>query len=553
MTHQSFCIRNKRFYLLLTVLAAALLLSACAGQEAPVLPKDLSAEPDTSGYLICVEDVPDTVDFQCTTIHYTIALNVFDRLVEMGADENGEMTIVPSLAESYEISDDRLHYTFRLREGITFSNGAALTSSDVGYSLTRLLTHPGSCNQDIAELILGAKQLEEGTADHLQGFQIIDDLCFEITLEEPFEAFLACLTMPGASIMDEDTTKAAGERFGMDPACTIGTGSFIFEEWIPDKGLSLRANPNCWKGEPGCSGLDLRFLSESETVRELFEDGKLDILDLDELGDRAEYFIQGDLYQDYLYQFQQIGITYIALNESKGPLQDVRVRKALQLALNRNTLLAAVHSGRGFIENGIYPHGLYGYNPDLPEIPYDPGTARTLLEEAGLSDGFDLTVSVKASSTQWEMTLMTLAASMWEKIGVHASIKILKEEDFMTLRKSGELECYTATWIADYDDPDNFVTTFFGSRNNTTYRSLCYPDEEIMDRVRKARTIADADRRLQEYQDLEEIIVQEDAAWIPLFSRLRSFVVSERVDNFEAAWNGSVKPLYARVSLKDPQ
>ena len=537
---------------LVAVSALLVCLSSCAPQPgtAPGDEQQAAAETDRTRYLAAVEDEPDTVDFQCTTIYYTIAQNVFNRLVEMENDDQSRMQILPSLAEFWEVSEDGHCYTFRLRKGVTFSNGSPLTSADVEYTFKRLLTHPESCNRDIAYNIVGAAALESGETDELEGFRVIDDMTFSITLEKPFEAFLACLSMPGASILDRETTEAAGAFFGEDPAWTVGTGSFILEEWEAGKGMILTANPNCWAGAPKCDGLDLRFLTEPEAIRMMFERGDLDILDLDEVGNSVEYFIHGDIYQDRLYKVQRIGIHYIALNESVEPLNDVRIRKALQLALKRTTILDAIYSGRGTVENGIYPHGLYGFNPELPEIPYDPEEAKALLEQAGLPEGFELTLSVNASSTGWEKSLLELVASMWKEIGVKATVEILPESEFMRLRKSGKLACYTALWTADYNDPDNFVHTFFGNRENTTFRSLCYDNEEIMKRVRDARTIQDSELRLKEYQDLERIIIQEDAAWIPLFSRLRYYVASEQLGGVKSSWNGSVKNRYCDIYFK---
>ena len=537
---------------LVAVSALLVCLSSCAPQPgtAPGDEQQAAAETDRTRYLAAVEDEPDTVDFQCTTIYYTIAQNVFNRLVEMENDDQSRMQILPSLAEFWEVSEDGRCYTFRLRKGVTFSNGSPLTSADVEYTFKRLLTHPESCNRDIAYNIVGAAALESGETDELEGFRVIDDMTFSITLEKPFEAFLACLSMPGASILDRETTEAAGAFFGEDPAWTVGTGSFILEEWEAGKGMILTANPNCWAGAPKCDGLDLRFLTEPEAIRMMFERGDLDILDLDEVGNSVEYFIHGDIYQDRLYKVQRIGIHYIALNESVEPLNDVRIRKALQLALKRTTILDAIYSGRGTVENGIYPHGLYGFNPELPEIPYDPEEAKALLEQAGLPEGFELTLSVNASSTGWEKSLLELVASMWKEIGVKATVEILPESEFMRLRKSGKLACYTALWTADYNDPDNFVHTFFGNRENTTFRSLCYDNEEIMKRVRDARTIQDSELRLKEYQDLERIIIQEDAAWIPLFSRLRYYVASEQLGGVKSSWNGSVKNRYCDIYFK---
>ncbi len=519
-------------------------------EPAHKLQEETTSGPDVSHFLVAVEDEPDTVDFQCTSIHYTIAQNVFNRLVEMENDENGDMEILPSLAESWEISEDGREYTFHLCKDVTFSNSSPLTASDVKYTFERLLTHPDACNQDIVDIINGAAALEAGETDTLEGFKVISDLDFVITLEEPFEAFLACLTMPGASILDEETTRDAGDLFGRTPEWTIGTGSFILWKWNPGEGMLLTANPKCWMGPPRCEGLDLRFVTDAGEIRRMFENGEIDVLDLDETGNAAEFFIHGSKYKDRLFKVQRIGIAYIAINESIAPLDDVRVRKAMQLALNRPALLAAVYGENGSVENGIFPHGLYGYNPDLPEIPYDPPKAASLLAEAGYPNGFALTVSINSSSTRWELSVMRLAASMWKDVGIRATIDVVDESDFMSRRKNGELACYTAQWMADFNDPDNFIYTFFGNEHNTTFRSLCYPKENVMQRIQKARTISDRDMRINEYQELERVIVQDDAAWIPLYSRQRYYVTSERLEGIQASWNGSVKNKYREMSIK---
>ena len=123
------------------------------------------------------------------------------------------------------------------------------------------------------------------------------------------------------------------------------------------------------------------------------------------------------------------------------------------------------------------------------------------------------------------------------------------EDEFMILRKGGKLACYTARWMADFNDPGNFIYTFFGDREKTVFRSLCYPKEEIMERVRHARTFADAEARLAEYRELERVIVQEDAARIPLYSRQRVYVTSERLEGIRASWNGSVKNRYRDMAI----
>ena len=542
MTHTTFSISS--------LLAMTVFLSGCSAQNVLSDAVEESEETDTSGYLIVIEDDPDTLDFQCTSLYYTIAQNGFNRLVETEIGPDGTAEIVPSLAESWSVSDDGLSYAFHLREGVTFSNGSPLTSQDVCYSFTRLLTHPNSCNRDIVEVILGADELIRGEADTLEGFEIQNDLDFVITLKQPYMTFLAGLSMPGASIMDEETTAAAGDRFGLDPETMVGTGSFIITDWIPGERILMKANENCWMDPPACDGLDLLLVTDDVEIQNLFENGRLDILDLNDLKDTAEFYMHGDIYQNRLHEVQQVGITYIALNQTSGVLQDVRVRKALQLALNRRVLLDAAYAGRGQIENGIFPKGLIGHNDALEEIPYDPEAARQLLNEAGYPNGFDLTISARSSSTPVDVSLVRLAITMWEEIGVRAKVNIIDESEFMRLRKSGQLDCYAATWIADYDDPDNFIYTFYGSPENTRFRSLNYTNEEVINRVRDARFILNHEERMKEYQELEKIIVQDEASWIPLFSRRRYYVSSERLNGFTVSWNGSVKNNYRRMSIE---
>ena len=507
-------------------------------------------EPSSSRYLNFVDDEPNTMDPQCTSEYYTIPLNVFDRLVEVEA-EGEESSLVPSLADSWEISGDGLVYTFHLHPEVKFSNGNPLTSEDVQFTLERLLTNPNSQNQDLAMSIKGAAALRSGQADTLEGFRIVDDLTFEITLESPFAPFLAALSTPGASILDQESTLKAGEKFGRTPEDTIGTGGFIPEAWIKGERILLKANPNCWSGAPSSAGLNMSFLGDTISQRTMFDEGRLDILDLEQLGPEAEYFIHGDIYRRNLFRGPRVGITYIALNESVEPLNDVRVRKALQLALDRETLMKAMTGGRGNVENGIFPYGLLGHNSELEPIPFAVSEAQELLSEAGYEDGFDLDFYCTESSYEKDRDLYEIIAFMWGEAGVRTQIVPLDSNMFMTLRKQGALTCYTSTWSADYDDPDNFIYTFFGTEENSLSRSLCYDNPEIMERVHQARSIVDEEERIREYQELEKIIIQEDAAWIPLYSSLHLVVVNERVEGFKLLWNGWSSNNYEQVAVSD--
>ena len=534
-----------------TAIVTALCLACCLVLPGCDQKAEKKAEPgkDLSGYLSFLDSEPVLADPQRISEKYTVVLNVFDRLVEE-KEVDGHNRLVPSLADSWEISPDGLVYVFRLHPGVTFSNGSALTSEDVGFTLQRLISHPDSRNRNLVMSILGAEELRKGKTNKLAGFKIIDDHTFTVTLAYPCATFLEGLTTPGASILDKETTLKAGNTFGQTPDTTIGTGPFVLTDWKRQKGILMKANPKHWAGAPKCDGLNMQFYAESSPLRQMFLNGELDILDLDRLGIDAEYFLRGDIYRKNVIRGHRVGISYIALNQSVQPLQDVRVRKALQLALDRKALLHAAISNRGILENGIFPRGLKGYNPALPEIPFDPDKARQLLQEAGYGNGFDLTIGYSAGTAQRVKDMLKLTAAMWKKAGVHASLLEMDNKAFLERRRKGELACYTGTWSADFNDPDNFISEFFGSRENTLARSLCYPDQEVMKRITDARSIVNPEARIREYRQLEQKIVQEDAAWIPLYSEYHFFVVNDRVKGFHVRWNGWSSNRYSDVSVK---
>jgi ABC-type transport system substrate-binding protein len=317
--------------------------------------------------------------------------------------------------------------------------------------------------------------------------------------------------------------------------------------------MLLTANRDCWEGAPKCEGLDLRFITDQEEARMLFENGELDILDLDEVGNSAEFFIHGDIYQPLLRQGPRVGIAYVALNEAIEPLDDVRVRRAMQLALDRDSIMRVACNGRGSVENGILPRGLIGHNPVLPEIPFDQEWAKRLLTEAGFEAGFELPMVMPDTANQSMRDVMNLLIFMWRRVGIYARVAYVSEEEFIEQRSAGQIACYAATWSADFNDPDNFMYTFFGSQANTRRHGLCYGNAGEMARVASARSIVNEADRVAEYQALEQAIIQQDAAWIPLYSRQHYFAVSKRVDGFRVSWNGWSSNRYSDVAVLEEQ
>lgn len=552
--------KKKISLMLAAALTAGLALTGCggsktsdttdnaAGAESESAAEVKGVDVDTTGYLVAAltSDI-QTADVQKTSEDYEVPFNIFDRLVDIEVDDNGTSKIVPSLAESWDISDDGLEYTFHLRQGVKFHNGNDFTAEDVAYTFHRLLTVEGGVNTEFIDQIKGADELLAGATDTLEGVEVVDDYTVKVTLKEPFAGFLASISSPGVSIYDSEATEAAGEDFGMDPAVTVGTGPFEFSSWSFNNQLVLTRNEDYWKGASELPGVVIKIIPDTETQSMMFESGELDILDLDYAADSVDRFTE--TYPDQIVQGPRVGITYFTMNFNQEPFSDVRVRKAVQMSIDRQAILDALYGGRGQVEQGIFPHGLIGFNPDQEEIKYDPEAAKALLAEAGYPDGFDMEIAADSSSSDTVTMALEIISDQLAEVGINAQIRNYDESTWLETRKSGELGSFMSTWSADYNDPDNFIYTFFGTEEKTKIRSINYPDTEVMARVAKARTIVNDDERLAEYKALEEKIVHEDAAWVPMFSRLHLYAVSKRVQGFAPLWNGLSDQLFYHISL----
>ena len=554
--------KKKISLMLAAALTAGLALTGCggsktsdttdntAGAENESTAEVKGVDVDTTGYLVAALNADiQTADVQKTSKDYEVPFNIFDRLVDVEVGTDGNSKIVPSLAESWDISDDGLEYTFHLRQGVKFHNGNDFTAEDVAYTFHRMLTVEGGVNTEFIDQIKGADELLAGETDTLEGVEVVDDYTIKVTLKEPFAGFLASISSPGVSIYDSEATEAAGDQFGMDPAVTVGTGPFEFSSWSFNNQLVLTRNEDYWKGASGLPGVVIKIIPDTETQSMMFESGELDILDLDYAADSVDRFTE--TYPDQIVQGPRVGIVYFTMNFNKEPFQDVRVRKAVQMSIDRQAILDALYGGRGQVEQGIFPHGLIGFNPDQEEIKYDPEAAKALLAEAGYADGFDMEIAADSSASDTMTMALEIVSDQLAEVGIRAEIKNYDESTWLETRKSGELGSFMSTWSADYNDPDNFIYTFFGNEEKTRIRSINSPETEVMERVAKARTIVNEDERLAEYKALEEKIIHEDAAWVPMFSRLHLFAVSKRVQGFAPLWSGLSDQLFYNISLSE--
>ena len=476
-----------------------------------------------------------TIDMHKTSNNYMVPLNVFDRLVEVEV-KDGKSEIVPSLAKSWDISEDGKTYILHLMEGVKFHNGEDFKADDVVYSLNRIVTVQGAVNSGFVSQIEGFDELANGVATELSGVKAIDDYTIEIKLKEPYAGFMASLAAAPVSILDEKTTTMAGDKFGIEPESTVGTGPFKLKEWKLNEGIELVKNENYWKEAPKIDGVEIKVVPDTETQNIMYRNGELDILDLDYMVDYIPTYKQE--FKDNLVFVPRVGITYFTFNENIEPLNNVNIRKALSMAIDRQAIVDSMYNGTASIENGIFPKGLIGHNENIEAIEYNTEKAKEILAAEGYPNGFDMEIAIDSASSDTTKSVLEIISEQLSEIGVNASLKTYDESTWLATRKAGELGSFMSIWTADYNDPDNFIYTFFGTDENTKLRSLNYKDQEVIDRVAKDRAIINEDERIKEYQALEKKIITEDRAWLPMYAKEHYFALGKNISNFTPNWAG---------------
>jgi len=495
-----------------------------------------AAEPEQGLLRTAVLYDISTMDVAQTTDDYMIPMNVFDRLFETRPGD-GSSEVVKSLVEDYSVSADGLTYDFTLREGIVFSNGSPLTASDVQYSFERLLKAAKE-NTDIPLEILGGEAVLKGEADTLEGFRITDDTHFSITLAAPNAGFLAELSAPAASILDAETM-AEAKNFGLDPAETIGTGPYVVTEWVSNDHYTLEYNDKYRGEEPSVRKVVVRVIADATTQDLMFQNGELDIIDLKNLDSAIVAGSYKAIRADRIVSTPNVGLVFLVMNENNPFLKDVRVRRAIGMAIDVDLLIQGVYMGDAQRENCIIPTGVWGHDETREGFAYDPEGARALLKEAGYAEGevkFELSLD-SASNTSIQLIYASLVEQL-KKVGITATVVSYDHSAYLARRSAGELDSFVARWLMDYNDPANIMYTFFGTEESTKSRSVNYPDREIIARVAAARAIVSDEERLAEYQTLDRKLIEEDAAWIPLLSDLHLWCLGDRVAAFTPQWAG---------------
>lgn len=484
---------------------------------------------------------PSTLDPAMTVDVYSIAVttNIFDGLV--GFDER--LKVVPAIASIWKISRDQKTFTFNLRRDVTFHHGRQLTSADVVHSLERIL-RPDSHSPATPMLldIKGAREFHDGKASSISGLSALSEHQIRIELLEPFAPFLSILASANAKIVPADLTDTQLHRH------PIGTGPFKFKEWSDSDQIVLTGNDQYFAGPPEIAELHFQLYS-GHGWNEIFGDfvaGKLEHAQIP----RDHYSSIIDNPADYqIVTKPGLNIIYFGLNLRSGPMRDVRVRQALNYALNTDYVVSEITRSGSIPANGILPPGIPGFDPDYQAYAHHLESARNLLAQAGYTHGSELPELKIYTGTHRESVHRDIRAYQryLDALDIRSELVIADSWKAMVKAiKRGEASLFYAGWYADYPDPDNFFYPLFhsdGQSNRTHYTN------PIVDQLIEAgRSTTDYLARVTLYRKIEETVMR-DAPIIPLQSNSTAYLFQSWVQGATTNRLGGTYFPYHQMSL----
>ncbi len=496
------------------VLATALLAGAsCRGGD---------AAPNRHGFVDSRDEYdPRSLDPALATDVPTgrAVAYVFDGLTRFTPDAR----VAPGLATRWEVSPDGRVYTFHLRPGVRFHDGTPLIARQVVASWARALS-PSTKGGNALPLfaIQGARAFAAGRGTTLTGARALDDSTVQVTLDTALAIFPKLLAMPVASVV----APSAGADFGQHP---VGTGPWRFVDWKHDDYLRFARNTSYWGGPPAVDTLTARIIPEQSTAVAEFENGTVDVLAVPEGETRT--WEQTDERQARLQSAPALRLYYVAINTTRGPLADVRVRQAINMAVDKKAILDRLVAGRGVRASGVIPGALDSLADDRAPYPYDPARARQLLAAAGFANGID----VQLWSSQ-QATVSRIAQSIQGYLKAANIRATLVQRDAPSVReaaRNGQVDLVVKDWFADYPDADAFLTPLLASTSKGAGGNLSfYANRRVDSLVTLARRTLDDQQRAALSRQADSTAFA-DAPMLYLFHYNALYAVQPWIRNFQ--------------------
>jgi ABC-type transport system substrate-binding protein len=514
-----------------TALLASLALPAAA-QEAmpdPYAP-DPAATPGGAITITYKDDVATLdpaigYDWQ----NWSMIKSLFDGLMDYVP---GTTELRPGLAQSYEISDDGLTYTFKLRPGVTFHNGREMTAEDVKYSLDRV-TDPEtqSPGAGFFGAIAGFDAAMAGEAEGLSGVTVVDPQTVQVTLSRPDATFLHVMALNFASVVPREAVEEFGPDFGRNP---VGTGAFRLAEWTTGQRLVFEKNPDHWReGVPYLDQITFEVGQEPVVALLRLQNGEVDLVG-DGIPPAKFQEVMADPEQAArVVQGGQLHTGYVTLNVTVPPFDDLRVRQAVNMAINKDRIVQIIN-GRAVPASQPLPPSMPGYTQGYEGYAYDPEGAKALLAEAGFADGFETELYVM--NTDPNPRIAQAIQQDLAAVGITASIQSLAQANVIEAGGAGTAPMIWSggmAWIADFPDPANFYYPILGCAGAVEggWNWSRYCNEELDALAAEADAMSDpaqAEERLARWSDIYTRVM-EDAPWAPVFNEERFTIKSPRL------------------------
>jgi peptide/nickel transport system substrate-binding protein len=447
------------------------------------------------------------------------------RVVETLVTFPGEKTeIVPGLAESWNISKDGLQYTFKLRKDIKFHDGTPFNAAAVKFSIERQINpdHPASK--------IGKYPFANYFFGNVKAVEVLSDDRVAFLLKEPRASFLAVLSAAAASIVSPTAVMKAGQDYVSAP---VGTGPFKFGSWERGQRVVLEKNPNYWKGAVKYDRVVFRPIVEDQARLTELLTGQLDLI----VGVPADFVGQLETNQKVaLLKQTGVHVWYLGINNQKKPLDDKRVRQALNYAVNKDAIVKDVLKGTGTPSRGPVQPNTWGAEAGLKAYPYDPAKAKKLLAEAGYPNGFavSLWVPESGSGMQAPVPMSTVIQSNLKAVGVNVNMQTMEWGAYLAKLRSKEQELFALSWMAGMEDPDMVMYPLLHSSQwtpNGPNRAM-YKNEQFDKLLTDARHTTDQAKRAMLYKQAQKILV-DDAPWIFIDHEVQIAALSKRVQGFK--------------------
>ncbi len=450
-----------------------------------------------------------------------------------------ELEVVPDLAESWALSSDGTVYTFTLRSDALFHDGHPVTAADVKYSVERACdpaTGSPVAGTYLGDIV-GCRRKLAGQADQVEGVRAEHEQVV-FTIDAPKAYFLSKLTYPTSFVLD--AAKVGGEDWTHHPN---GTGPFRLAEYVSREKLVLERSETYYSAPAYLDEVyfDLRPVSATT----LYENGELDAVPVG-LSDLARVRDPlNPLSYEVLTGPGDLGLSYIGLNTRVAPFDDVHVRRAFNLALDKQRLAEVILQAAVKPAYWILPPGLPGHNPDAGELRYDPREALAELAASRYkADDIPPVVLNSSGSGGSNVTAEAVADMIGDTLGLEIVLEQAPWEMFQQELSDGDYQMFLLGWSADYPDAQDFLDVLFHSESPLNYTG--YSNEQVDGLLEQARIERDPARRIELYARAEAIVLDE-APWLPLYSGVETWLVAPQVRGFELS--SIVLPRLAKVWL----